>query len=206
MFRPWVLVHRYRSSSDGLQALPNVSTLKHDILQLAGQQWWPVYYSTDTDFQHRSSRRCHILQDDRSAASPSLLVFVLRVLPDIPSRMSSLHTDCAGNPLQSTSTGNSHTLHPLSLQFAIRSAYFRFFLSCASSQFSSHGTISCIATNVFDCWDTSTASGLRVVSTMLGKTSLLSRSTLSSQSCPLSSTAFCLGGLLLAVASPCLTN
>ena len=35
--------------------------------------------------------------------------------PDIPSRVSSFHTDCAGNPLQPTSTGNSHTLHSLSL-------------------------------------------------------------------------------------------
>ena len=180
--------------------------LNHDILKLAGQQWWPVHYSTDPDFQHRSSRRCHIQQDDRSSASLSVLVVVLRVLPDIPSRVSNLNTDCAGNPLQPTSTGNSHTLHPLSLQSAIRSAYFRLFLSCASSQFSSHGTISFIATNVFDCWDTSTASGLRLVSAMLGKTSLLSRSTLSSQSCPLSSIAFCLGAFLSAVASPCITN
>ena len=70
----------------------------------SGQQWWPVHYSTDPDFQHRLSRRCHILQDDRSAASPSLLVVVLRVLPDIPSRVSSFHIDCAGNLLQPTST------------------------------------------------------------------------------------------------------
>ena len=159
----------------------------------------------DPDFQHRSSRRYQIHQDDRSAASPSLLV-VLCVLPDTPTRVSSFHTDCAGNPLQPTSTGNSHTLHPLSLQSAMRSAYLRLFLSCASSQFSSHGTVSSIATNVFDCWDTSTASGLRLVSTMLVKTGFLSRSTLCSQSCPLSNTDFRLGALLSAVASPCLTN
>ena len=90
--------------SDRPQTSSDVSTLNHDILQLAGQQWWSVHYSTDPDFQHRLSRRCHILQDDRSAASPSLLVVVLRVLPDIPSRVSSFHIDCAGNLLQPTST------------------------------------------------------------------------------------------------------
>ena len=37
-------------------------------------------------------------------------------------------------------------------------------------------------TNVFDCWYTSTASGLRLVSTMLRKTNFLSKSTLSSPS------------------------
>ena len=42
------------------------------------------------------------------------------------------------NPLWPTSTGNDLTLHHLSLQSAIRSAYLRLFLSCASSQFSSH--------------------------------------------------------------------
>ena len=125
-FRPWLLLRRsrYRSSSDGLQPSPDVSTLNHDILQLAGQQWWPVHYSMDTDFQHRSSRRCQIQQGARSAASPSLRV-VLRVLPDIPSHVSSFLKNCAGNPLLPTSTGNRHSLHPLSLQSVIRSAYFR---------------------------------------------------------------------------------
>ena len=94
----------------------------------------------------------------------SLLLVVLRVLP---SRVSNFHTDCAGNPLQPTSTWNSHTLHPLSLQSAMRCAYFSLFFSCATSQFSSHCTVSSMATNVFDCWDTSTASGLKLVSTML---------------------------------------
>ena len=142
----------------------------------------------------------------RWSASPSILVVVLCVLPDIPSRVSSFHTDCAGKPLQPTSNGNSQTFHPLSLQSAIRSVYLRLFLSCVSSQFSSHGKVSSITTNVFDCWDTNTVSGFRLVSTMLGKISFLSRYILSFQSCPVSSTAFCLSALLSAVASPCLTN
>ena len=133
------------------------------------KQWHPlvggsaVHYSTDPDFQHRSSRRCLLQQDDLSAVSPSFLIVVLRVRNDIPSRVSSFHTDWAGNPLQPTSTGNNHTLDPLFLQSAIRSAYLRLFLSCASSQLSSHGTVSSIATKVFDCWDTSTTSRLRLV-------------------------------------------
>ena len=58
-----------------------------------------------------------------SAASPSLLVnVVLRVLPDIPCRVSSFHTDCAGNPLQPTSTGNRAklpVLYPCSLPLGL---------------------------------------------------------------------------------------
>ena len=149
IFRPWVPVRRFRSSSDGLQPQPDVSTLNHYILQLVGQQWWPVHYSTDPDFQHRSSRRCHIQQDDRSAASPSLLVVVLCVLPDIPSRVSSFHTDRArtlcSRLLQEIATGS--ILYSCSLPLGLH----MFFLSSASSQISSHGTVISIATNVFDC-------------------------------------------------------
>ena len=55
----------------------------------------PVHYLTDPDCQHRSSRWCHIQQDGRSAASPSLLVVVLHAVSDIPA--SSFHNDCAGH-------------------------------------------------------------------------------------------------------------
>ena len=76
-----------RLSSDGFQPSPDVSTRYYVILHMAGQQWWPVHYSTDPDFHHRSSRRCHIQQDDLSVAYPSLLVVVLHVLPDILSNL-----------------------------------------------------------------------------------------------------------------------
>ena len=171
-----------------------------------GQQWWRVHYSTDLDFQHRSSHWCHIQQDDHSAASPSLLIAVLYALPDILSYASSFHTDCAGDSLQPISIGKSQTLHTLSLQTAIRSAYLRLFLSCASSQFSSHEKFSSISSIIFDCWDTSTKSGLILVSTKLEKSNFLSKSTLNFQSCPLSSTDFSLGTLISAVASLFLTN
>ena len=137
---------------------------------------------------------------------PVFLLWVLLVLPDIPYRVSSFHTDCAWNQLHPTSTGNSHTPYRLSLQSAMRSAYFRLFFSIASSHISSRDTASSIATNVFDCWNTSKASVFRLVSTMLRKTRFLFRSTLSYQPCPLSSTDFRLGSHLSAVASPCLTN
>ena len=146
-----------------------------------GQQWWRVHYSTDLDFQHRSSHWCHIQQDDHSAASPSLLIAVLYALPDILSYASSFHTDCAGDSLQPISIGKSQTLHTLSLQTAIRSAYLRLFLSCASSQFSSHEKFSSISSIIFDCWDTSTSSGLMLVSTMLEKRS---KKDLPPQFCP----------------------
>ena len=171
-------------------------------------QWWPVHYSTATDFQHRSSRRCQIQQDDRSAFSPSLnSCFVLRVLPDIHSRVSSFHTDCDGNPLQPTFTGNSHTLwtslilavcHEMCIFQPIPLAHVPLhnFLPMARS------TLLRLTSSIA-ARDTSTASGLRLVSTMLEKTSFLSRSTLNSQSCLLSSTDFLLDALLLAEASTC---
>lgn len=50
-----LLACRFRSSLDGLQHSLNVSTLDHDIPQLVGQQWCPIYYSMDPDFKHKSS-------------------------------------------------------------------------------------------------------------------------------------------------------
>lgn len=50
-----LLACRFWSSLDGLQHSLNVSTLDHDIPQLVGQQWCPIYYSMDPDFKHKSS-------------------------------------------------------------------------------------------------------------------------------------------------------
>ena len=85
-----------------------------DILQLVGQQWWPVHYSMDPGFQHRSSRRCHNQHDALSAASINRLAAAFLALPHIPRRRNNFQTDCAGNPLHPTSTGNNQTFHPLS--------------------------------------------------------------------------------------------
>ena len=54
--------------------------------------------------------------DNRSVASPSLLIAVLHALSDIPSRASSFHKNCSGNPLQSTSADKKQRLHPFSLR------------------------------------------------------------------------------------------
>lgn len=117
------------------------STLFHGSFQLVGQQWWPVHYLIDSNFKHRSSRRCHIQHNDLSAASLSLLIALLRSLPDGPFLVSSFHIDCTGNRLQPTSTENSQEHHPLSLQSTMRYAYLCFFLFCVFSQFSPCGTI-----------------------------------------------------------------
>lgn len=96
--------------------------------------------------------------------------------------MSSLHIDRAGKRLLTDLNGNSQAHHPLHLQSAMRSAYFYVpphnVLTMARSAL--------LPTSVFEYWETNTASGRRLVSTMLGKTNFLSRSSLSSQSCLLS--------------------
>ena len=48
-----------------------------------------------------------------------------------------LYMDSAKKNFAATFTWKSRRFHPLSLQFAIRSAYLRLFLLCVSSQFSS---------------------------------------------------------------------
>ena len=83
---------------------------------------------------------------------------------------------------------------------------FRYSSHVPSSEFSFNGTVSSFVTNVFDCWDTNIASGLRLVYTMFEKTNLVSRCTLSSQLWSLSSIDFRLGALVSGVSSPCLTN
>lgn len=44
-----LLACRFRSSLDGLKHSLDVSTLDHDIPQLVGQQWCPIYYSMNPD-------------------------------------------------------------------------------------------------------------------------------------------------------------
>lgn len=151
------IVFRYPQHS------PDVSTLDRDILQLVGQQWWPIHYSMDLDSS----------TDHRDDAISSMMISLL-LLPVF------LLLSCT-----------------LSLKFFFVSS---FHIDCASTGNSS------IAISVLDCWETNIASGLRLVSTMLGKTNFLSRSILSSQSFPLSSNDVRLVALESAVDSPCFTN
>lgn len=48
-------------------------------------------------------------------------------LPAIPRVVSVFHTDCAGKPLQQTSTGNNQACHSLSLHFPLRGLFTSFF-------------------------------------------------------------------------------
>lgn len=129
------------------------STLFHGSFQLVGQQWWPLHYSIDSNFKHRSSRRCHIQHNDLSAASLSLLIALLRSLPDGPFLVGSFHIDCTGNRLQPTSTENSQEHHPLSLQCTMRYAYLCFFsLLCPFTIFSLWHSLRTLDTNTAsDC-------------------------------------------------------
>lgn len=129
------------------------STLFHGSFQLVGQQWWPLHYSIDSNFKHRSSRRCHIQHNDLSATSLSLLIALLRSLPDGPFLVGSFHIDCTGNRLQPTSTENSQEHHPLPLQCTMRYSYLCFFsLLCPFTIFSLWHSLRTLDTNTAsDC-------------------------------------------------------
>lgn len=84
--------------------------------------------------------------------------------------------------------------------------YLRAILLCASLSFSCYDTVISTGTSIFECLETDIASGLKLVSQMVGKTNFLSRSTLSSQSFPLSSDDVRFGTPVSSVDSPCFTN
>ena len=128
---------------------------------LAGRQWWPNHCpSPPPGFQLSSSLLFHSQQEALSAASPILQAAVFLSFPVIPMALSILHTDWAVNPLQPTSTGNSHACHLFPLQSCKRSWYLALFLSKAWSHPSSQGTIRMI---FFTSSDHRTASALRAV-------------------------------------------
>lgn len=84
--------------------------------------------------------------------------------------------------------------------------YLRAILLCASLSFSCYDTVISTGTSIFECLETDIASGLKLVSQMVGKTNFLSRSTLSSQSFPLSSDDVRFGTPVSSEDSPCFTN
>lgn len=135
-------------------------------------------YSIDS-VNHHITRRCNIQHDDLSVASSSRFIAVLHALPDSLILISSFQNNCTGNPLHETAKRT--ILYPCSLHWGLNTWRFS---SHVPPQFSSHGTDSSIATNVFEWWETNTASGLRLVCTMVGKTNFLSRSILSSSHFP----------------------
>lgn len=171
------------------------STLFHGSFQLVGQQWWPLHYSIDSNFKHRSSRRCHIQHNDLSAASLSLLIALLRSLPDGPFLVGSFHIDCTGNRLQPTSTENSQEHHPLPLQCTMRYAYLCLFsLLCPFTIFSLWHSLRTL--------DTNTASDCRSIYMMSEKKNVISRFNRSSKACSLSSNDVSLAAIVSAIVSP----
>ena len=81
-------------------------------------------------------------------------------------------TDCAGKPLQLTSTGNSQACLPLSLHCWTRSWYLMILRSEASIHPSSQGIINSVRMIFLASSDHMTASGPREVWTTRGKWSL----------------------------------
>ena len=143
---------------------------------------WPNHYSSHPGFQLCSSLLCQSQQEALSAASPNLRTAVFLKWPLRPTFVIRFHTDCAGNPRHPTSTVISHAVHPLSRQSWTSCWYLVFFLSAASSQPSSHGTVSSTRMIFFPSGDHIIISGLSLVdSTASGKWSFLPRSTSISQ-------------------------
>ncbi len=121
---------------------------------------WPGHCPSPPGVQRLPSLVCQRQQEALSDASPSLR----RLLSSIsPTFVNKFHTDCAGNPRHPTSTVISHVVHPLSRQSWTSCWYLSFFLSAASSQPSSHGSVNSTRMTFFPSGDHMIMSGLRVV-------------------------------------------
>lgn len=141
------------------------------------------HYPSSPGFQLNSSHLLQSQQEALSAASPNLQAAIFLIFPAIPRAVNIVHTDCAGKPLQPTSTGNSQVCHPLSLHYWSRSLFLVAFLSEASSQLSSHGTVGSIRIILFTSSDHMATSGLRDVWKTWENCSFLPRSTFISHDC-----------------------
>ncbi len=139
---------------------------------------WPGHCTSPPGFQLVHSLLCQSQQEALSDASPSLWTAAFLKWPLSPTFVNKFHTDCAGNPRHPTSTVISHVVHPLSRQSWTSCWYLPFFLSAASSQPSSHGTINSTRMTFSPSGDYMIMSWLRVVdNTASGKWSFLLRST-----------------------------
>lgn len=92
-----------------------------------------------------------------------------------------LITTATLKPLHPSSTGNGHVCYPLFLHSWISVWYFKAFLSWASSQQYSHGTVRLMKRILRSFSDHRTVSGQRVVWTTSGNCSFIPTSTLISQ-------------------------
>lgn len=138
--------------------------------------------------------------------TPVFLLLILMLFLKVH-HVSSFHTEWAGNStdIYKKWPNASSSIFEYCHEVCILEA----FLLCAASHFS-HGRIKSIANSKSstNCFETNvyTASGPRLVSTMLGWIIFLSRSTESSPSCPVSSNDVCLATFGSAVDSQCLKN
>ena len=89
------------------------------------------HYPSSDSFQFSWSLFNYSQLDVLSAACPSAVTAAPRCLPTMPWELNVVHTDCAGKPRQSTSTGNSHVCHPLSLH-RVSTWLFQFICDLAS--------------------------------------------------------------------------
>ncbi|KAH3725164.1 hypothetical protein DPMN_050999 [Dreissena polymorpha] len=111
----------------------------------------PIHFSSLFRHSHKEA-------DSVSRVPTDMTLF--RTFPVTPSLLKVRHSDCAGKPLQPTSTGKHHAFQPSSVQVSVRAWYFSRFFSKLSSIRSSHGTVSSTITTCFDAADHSTMSGL----------------------------------------------
>lgn len=116
---------------------------------VGGRAVMASHYPSSPGFQLNSSHLLQSQQEALSAASPTCKqLSSLSFLP-FPGLLTSSTQTAPGKPLQPTSTGNSQVCHPLSLHYWSRSLFLVAFLSEASSQLSSHGTVSSIRIILF---------------------------------------------------------
>jgi len=87
------------------------------------------------------------------------VIACLLAIPVMPRMLKALHSDCPAKPRLPTSIGRFQVFHPCCLHPSINAWYLAFFLSCASSIRSFHGTVSSRRTICFFILDSRKISG-----------------------------------------------
>ena len=114
-------------------------------------------------------------------ASEILFITFLFVVPRKPISDSALQRDFAVNSFVCTSVGRQETFQPFLWHCISSSLYFDFFLSCASSIWSSHGTVNFYITIFFNLFEKNKSRRKAVFIIWFGNTNLNLKSTLNSQ-------------------------
>ncbi|KAH3735172.1 hypothetical protein DPMN_041633 [Dreissena polymorpha] len=140
--RPEVINFRPGDSKPTLPHLPGLGGQS-----LVDSPVSPIHFSSLFRHSHKEA-------DSVSRATTDMARFW--TCPVTPSLLKVRHSDCAGKPLQPTSTGKHHAFQPSSVQKSVRAWYFSRFRSKLSSIRSSHGTVSSTITTCFDAADHST--------------------------------------------------